>query len=103
MTPKQLAQSITMRVVASRVLPKVVHVAWEGLRLAKREPHKLHYFHQMDDPYSYLAAQALKPLLETYRVELVPHLVGPPTDDNAPERELLKRWARRDAADVANR
>lgn len=102
MTPKQLGQSVMMRAVASRWLPKVVHLVWEGMRLAKREPHKVHYFHQMDDPYSFLTAQALKPLVETYRVELVPHLVGPPSDENAPERRLLKRWARRDVADVAS-
>jgi 2-hydroxychromene-2-carboxylate isomerase len=101
MTPKQLGQSAMMRLVASRWLPKAVHLAWEGMRLVRREPHKLLYFHQMDDPYSFLTAQALKPLLETYRVELVPYLVRPPTDDNAPERKLLKLWARRDAADVA--
>ncbi len=102
MTPKQLGQSVMMRLVASRWLPKVVHLVWEGMRLAKRQPHLLHYFHQMDDPCSYLTAQTLKPLLETYAVELVPYLVGPPTDENVPERRLLKRWARRDSADVAS-
>lgn len=101
MTPKQLGQSMMMRLMASRWLPKAVHLIWEGMRLVRREPHQLHYFHQMDDPYSCLAAQTLKPLLEAYRVELVPHLVSPPTDDNAPERELLRAWARRDCADVA--
>lgn len=101
MTPKQLGQSAVMRLMASRWLPKVVHLAWEGMRLVKRDPHLLHYFHQMDDPYSFLTAQTLKPLLETYRVELAPHLVGPPSDENAPERKLLKHWARHDSADVA--
>ncbi len=61
----------------------------------------MHYFHQVDDPYSQLAAQALEPLLARYDVELVPHLVGPPPDDAAPERARLEAFARKDAADVA--
>ncbi len=55
----------------------------------------------MDDPYSHLAAQLLDRLVECYDVELVTHLVGPPSDANAPERALLAAYARKDAADVA--
>jgi 2-hydroxychromene-2-carboxylate isomerase len=71
-----------------------------GRRL-RREPHRVHYFHQVDDPYGQLAAQVLGGLLERYAVELVPHLVPPPPDEAAPERERLVAYARRDAADVA--
>jgi 2-hydroxychromene-2-carboxylate isomerase len=59
------------------------------------------YFHQVDDPYSQLAAQVLPELLARYEVELVPYLVGPPSDAAAPERQRLADFARRDAADVA--
>ncbi|MEN8159654.1 MAG: 2-hydroxychromene-2-carboxylate isomerase [Myxococcota bacterium] len=69
-------------------------------RLAGR-PHQVLYFHQVDDPYSQLAAQVLPELLARYDVELVPHLVGPPSDAAAPERERLAAFSRRDAADVA--
>jgi 2-hydroxychromene-2-carboxylate isomerase len=61
----------------------------------------VHYFHQVDDPYGQLAAQVLPALVERYDVSLVAHLVGPPSDAAAPERERLAAFARRDAADVA--
>jgi 2-hydroxychromene-2-carboxylate isomerase len=99
--------------VARRIAPSLV-AAMTGVRtrdarrwVAERvrrwrgEPHRIAYFHQVDDPYSQLAAQALAPLVARYDVELVPFLVGPPPDDAAPEREKLEAFARADAADVA--
>ncbi len=73
----------------------------ELVRRARRAPRRVHYFHQVDDPYSHLAAQLLPALVARYDVELVPHLVGPPSDAAAPERERLAAFARRDATDVA--
>jgi 2-hydroxychromene-2-carboxylate isomerase len=73
----------------------------EQRRRLLRRPHRIRYFHQVDDPYSHLAAQVLGELLARYDVELEPHLVGAPPDDAAPERGLLEAFARRDAADVA--
>jgi 2-hydroxychromene-2-carboxylate isomerase len=73
----------------------------ERRRRLAGEPHRVLYFHQIDDPYSQLAAQALPELLARYDVVLEPHLVGPPSDAAAPERERLAAFARRDAADVA--
>jgi 2-hydroxychromene-2-carboxylate isomerase len=64
-------------------------------------PHRVLYFHQTDDPYSQLAAQVLPELLARYDVVLEPHLVGPPSDAAAPERQRLADFARRDAGDVA--
>ncbi len=70
-------------------------------RRLRGEPHRVLYFHQVDDPYSQLAAQRLGELERRYEVELAPWLVGPPSDEAAPERERLEAFARRDAADVA--
>ncbi|MEM7015230.1 MAG: vWA domain-containing protein, partial [Verrucomicrobiota bacterium] len=41
-------------------------------RKRRGEPHRIEYFHQVEDAYSHLAAQLLRPLLERYDVELVP-------------------------------
>jgi len=73
----------------------------ERRRRLRGEPHRVLWFHQVDDPYGHLAAQTLGELVRRYDVELVPRLVGPPPDDAAPERERLAAFARRDAADVA--
>jgi 2-hydroxychromene-2-carboxylate isomerase len=75
----------------------------ERRRRLRRDPHRIRYFHQVEDPYSHLAAQVLGEILERYDVALEPFLVGPPPDEAAPERERLEAFARRDAADVAPR
>jgi 2-hydroxychromene-2-carboxylate isomerase len=61
----------------------------------------VHYFHQVDDPYSHLSAQLLAPLAARYKVKLVTWLVPAPDKAAAPEYELLAAYGRRDAARVA--
>ncbi len=73
----------------------------EGLRKLTGRRHVVHYFHQVDDPYSHLAAQLLEPILERYDVDLDVHVVGPPPDSAAPERERLVAYSRVDAQRVA--
>jgi len=73
----------------------------ERRRRLRGEPHRLLYFHQVDDPYSQLAAQVLPELVRRYDVLLATHLVEAPSDAAAPERALLAAFARKDAADVA--
>jgi 2-hydroxychromene-2-carboxylate isomerase len=59
------------------------------------------YFHQVDDPYSHLAAQALAILAARYKVEIAVYLVGPPADWATPERAFLNEYARLDATRLA--
>lgn len=73
----------------------------ETARIKAGEPHRIEYFHQPDDPYSHLAAQAAVQLATRYDVELVPHLMGPTGGASQPEAEKLAHWARRDAASIA--
>lgn len=87
--------------LTSTTLRDVQRTAAEWRRRLARAPHRVEYFHQVDDPYSHLAAQTLGRLAERYDIELVAHLVGPPSDDAAPERERLEAFSRKDAADVA--
>ena len=97
------------RWLTSRVLRRVVDPGrresrrdrLEGKRLKAGLPHRVEYFHQLDDAYSYLAAQALAPLIDQYDIELVPHLVAAPSGKNAPEPELLLSYAGADAARIA--
>lgn len=73
----------------------------EKIRLASGRPHQVYYFHQVDDPYSHLVAQALPRFLARYHIELTPHVVSPPPDSAAPEREKLVAYSRVDAALLA--
>lgn len=74
---------------------------FEAERVRQGAPHRIEYFHQLDDPYSHLAAQTLERLQERYEIELVPHLVHASGGKNQPELRKLAEWARRDAALVA--
>jgi len=76
-------------------------MAAEWARRLRGEPHRVRYFHQVDDPYGHLVAQVLGELAGRYAVVIEPHLVGPPPDEAAPERDRLEAFARKDAADVA--
>jgi 2-hydroxychromene-2-carboxylate isomerase len=69
----------------------------ERARRSRGEPHVLHYFHQIDDPYSALAAATLPRLAARYDIHIAPHVVGPPPDSAAPERDKLVAYSRKDA------
>jgi 2-hydroxychromene-2-carboxylate isomerase len=73
----------------------------ESLRVEKNEPHRVYYFHQTDDPYSFLAAQFLQQLQQRYDVSLEIVLVPAPPDWAAPERLALVEYSRRDVRDIA--
>jgi 2-hydroxychromene-2-carboxylate isomerase len=61
----------------------------------------VHYFHQVDDPYSDLAVRALPHLAAHYSITLVPHLVPAPDAGAAPEPQRLMDWSLRDASELA--
>lgn len=101
-----------MRAAISRTVASVLTSAtlrdarrgWHALkRRARGRMAEVHYFHQSDDPYSHLAAQLLRDFRARYRIELTCHVVPPPDDAAAPERDRLTAWSRRDAIDLARR
>jgi 2-hydroxychromene-2-carboxylate isomerase len=73
----------------------------EYRRRMSRAPHRVHYFHQVRDPYSHLAAQTLRALRDRYDIELIPHLVSAEASANIPEPELLAALSIRDCQVVA--
>jgi len=77
--------------------------AAERSRKARGARHTVHYFHQVDDPYSALMVQCLPRLTARYDLDLQAHLVSPPSDAAAPDRERLIAYSRKDAAWLAAR
>ena len=73
----------------------------ERRRNQRGQRHQVHYFHQADDPYSALMVQCLPQLQARYDIDVVPHLVSPPANDAAPDRERLIAYSRKDAAWLA--
>ena len=74
----------------------------EQKRQSQSRPHVLHFFHQLDDPYSQLLAQALPLLQSRYAVSVLQHVVGEPDDSAVPEREMLKAYSQLDASRLAS-
>lgn len=61
----------------------------------------VHYFHQVDDPYSHLAVQKLATLRDHYTLTFKPHLVSKPGDDYQGSAEHFDAWAITDCNNVA--
>jgi 2-hydroxychromene-2-carboxylate isomerase len=104
MDPSGWRRWLTSRFISRLIRPgqleRAQHKA-ERERVKLGAPHTLEYFHQVDDAYSHLAAQALRPLLDRYAVKLVPHLVPGPSGANLPEPDLLPALARYEAGLIA--
>jgi 2-hydroxychromene-2-carboxylate isomerase len=73
----------------------------ETERKTKRQPHRVDYFHQLNDPYSHLVAQVVADFASRYDIEIVPHLVRASGGRNQPEEEKLAIWARTDCGLIA--
>jgi 2-hydroxychromene-2-carboxylate isomerase len=90
-----------MTYMASETRLEKSRIKKERKRKRSGRPHRIEYFHQVEDGYSHLAVQLIKPMLEQYDVEVVCHLVSGPGGDNLPEKELLLDLSLLDSAIVA--
>ena len=64
-------------------------------------PPTVHYFHQVDDPYSHLAVQKLDQLKARYGLPFQLYLASIPRPEYQGDARHFNHWARRDAASVA--
>ena len=102
--PSALMRWVTSRVARRLIAPGRLPKQRARAERARRKAgarHRVDYFHQVDDGYSHLAAQLLRPLVDRYDVELVCHLVTVARDRNLPEPDLFADLSRRDSAQVA--
>ena len=64
-------------------------------------PRRLELYVDIEDPWSYLTAQAISRLVQAYPVELAVHTITPPASDVDPAPTLRTRHAVRDAQQLA--
>ena len=76
---------------------------FERTRLTNGDGHKVQFFHDPSDPYSQLLEKVLPRFKETYKIEVITHLVSPPDDGAAPEREKLIEYSKMDAMRLAKK
>ena len=104
MDPNYLTRWLTSRLMTRISRPAAVaarHLKAEQIRARSGAPHRVDYFHQVDEGYSHLSAQLLEQFTERYDIELHCHLVTGQSGKNAPEPELLASLARRDSHLIA--
>ena len=96
------------RKVGSKVLTKWVSEEYllnnreerEKNRISENRGHEVYYFHQLKDPYSYLACQTLSELLDTYNINLKILVVGEPNIIHEPD--MFYEYCFDDASSIAN-
>ena len=104
MDPSNLTRWLTSRLMTRISGPAAMaarHRKAEQARVKAADPHRVDYFHQVDEGYSCLAAQTLERLAARYDIELQCHLVHGQEGKNAPEPELLAQLARADSHEIA--
>ena len=104
MDPSALTRWLTSKFIRQLIKPQRIvkqRLKVEKYRLAKGGQHIVEYFHQLDDGYSFLAAQVLQALCQRYDIELRCHLVTGPTGNNSVEPELLRQLSQYDANLIA--
>lgn len=65
-------------------------------------PAAVHYFHQVDDPYSHLAVQKLDTLRSAYSLPFEVHLCSAPAAQFLGSEQHFDHWALRDALSIAD-
>ena len=104
MDPSKLRRWITSRLftkVTSQKYQTAKQSKAEQTRLKNNNKHVLEYFHQTEDAYSYLSAQTLKTISDSYDVEIKCYLVNGPQGKNSPEPDLLLQLAAYDSNQIA--
>lgn len=101
MDPARPLRSFLIRRITDSARLAAQREKQEARRLRRGEPHKVLYFHQVDDPYSRLAAQAIGAFLARFEVQLSFCPVAEPTPIAIHDEQLWNQWAEQDAAAIA--
>ena len=94
-------RSTAMRSFSSTGFQRLMQSKARLARQIRQQAPAVHYFHQVDDPYSHLAIQKLDQLRAAYDLPFIPHLVSKPDTAFQGSSEHFDQWALRDAVTVA--
>ena len=97
-----LIPRIAAKMLSKKKLDKK-RIRFERTRIKTGEEHIVEFFHDPSDPYSQLLEKVLPTLTKRYEINLLTHLVGPPDEGAAPEREKLAEYSKMDTMRLAKR
>ncbi len=104
MNPERLKTRIRSHAVRLMASEAFLRSSRRRARLSRRlsgAVQAVHYFHQVDDPYSHLAVQKLDALKAAYGLPFKVHLVSGPAPAFQGSSEHFAAWALKDARSVA--
>ena len=99
-----LKLEVRRRIIKSLLTPshrKKIRGKRERKMKTENRSHQVFYLHQVDDPYSHLCCQILDQLENSYDIEVIPLVVGPPPPSSTPEVEMLQKHNIEDAKMIA--
>ena len=102
-TPKSWLMPVVSQLFLSRSRLLKLRYKAEKKRQRSNRPHVIHFFHQVDDPYSQLLAKVLPNLQSRYNINIKTYFVNIPEDSAVPERAMLQAYSLLDAQRLANR
>lgn len=94
-------RSRVMRILASRRVQTLRQAAGRVRRGVAGHAPRVHYFHEVTDPFSHLAVQRLAALADRYAIAWVPHLVAGEESAYRGDAARFDPWALADARSVA--
>ncbi len=92
---------LATKILTSSRLVNTRRFLHEQKRKLLKNSHEIHFFFQIDDPYSFLASQLLKDFIKKYDVTINVHLVAAPDDQAAPKKKELTNFSIEDAKKIA--
>ena len=84
----EIIRTVITSFITSDGLRDIKRQYYELKRKILRRTHEVHFFFQVDDPYSYLASQVIEDLEKNYQIAVKVHLVGRPEKNSAPKETL---------------
>ncbi len=97
----EIIRSVITSLITSDGLRDTKRQYYELKRKILRRPHEVHFFFQVDDPYSYLASQVIEDLEKNYQIAVKVHLVDRPKKNSVPMRKALSVYSIKDAKLIA--
>lgn len=94
-------RSTVMRVLASQHVLQRRRSRAQNLRRKNNEAAAIHYFHQVDDPYSFIMVQQLSHFAAAIDIPIKPHLVSGAADAFKGDASRYDAWAMADAGGIA--
>ena len=100
MRPSTRIRSTIMRMLASDFMLQRRRAKGRKQREAQGLDPVVYYFHQVDDPYSFIMAQQLTRFADVASVRIQPFLVSDPAAPFKGDAKRFDAWAIADAADI---